>query len=249
MAISRNEMKEKKKNRMPADTIAYAKKSLEKGGLHILYDDSFQKTPFVDIYVAQIPDECQIKTVFPSQRNIEIQSVTNTRYQKEKYCVWQLLCYGLERSLGLKAEKIDFVKNESGKWTSSRCHFSLTHSNGIVAVAISGNAVGIDIESLDCKLHSRFSEKILTEKEKTAEYTLLEPTTQHEYLIIKWSAKEAFFKREGGKYFSPSTIDTPSEELWSCTLDFDNKPYICTVATATPDKIRFFNEIEASKYL
>ena len=177
--------------------------------------------------------------------NEEIKSVNNEKVKREKYCAWKLLEYAFERSLGLKIKNMSFSKEPSGKWTSPSCYFSISHCNSIVAVAVSKAPVGIDVESYDAPLRKGFEEKALTDKE-LAEYATIPDERKNEYLISKWSAKEAFFKRSEKASFAPAETLISENELVSQIIE---EKIICSVVTATPEKVRFYDNIPENKYL
>lgn len=157
----------------------------------------------VDVYAANIPDEIALKPLYPTERMQEIGSCKNERVKKQKYCVWKLLGYALQRSYGLRLEELSFQKEKCGKWTAEGCFFSLSHCDGIAVVALSRQKVGVDVEKIADKM-TKLKEKFLTEKE------LAQWETQEDklgYLAEKWTQKESVFKMQGGSVFSPKTIE------------------------------------------
>lgn len=271
LEVAEFDKKEKKKNRTPQNTVEYARASLGRGGYNILYNNCehfanecisgcassaqtdsirnlFRKMPVVDVFTATLPKDCQIKTVFPAERNTEIQVATCERVKREKYCAWQLLKYALERSLGIKLENLRLTKDPNGKWTAPDCYFSISHSGDLLAVAVSRAPVGIDVEAANTPMQQKLAEKILNEKEK-AEYLLLPEEQRSEFLRSAWVAKEATFKRQGLQAFIPCEIYTNQDELASKTITLENSTYLCSIATSTPKKIRFFEDIPQKKYL
>ncbi len=263
--------KEKKKNRKPEDVAKYAQANIGRKGYSIIYNNCehfanecvsgyasssqtdglrslFRSIPIVDVFTARIPDDCKIGAVFPIERNDEINAVTNESARREKYCSWQLLKYALDRSLGLKIENISLSKDENGKWSTPSCYFSISHSHSLLAIAVSRAPVGIDIEALSAPLMPGFDEKVLTEKEKL-EYASLTKENKDEYLISKWTAKEAFFKRDGKAAFIPREINIVDNELCVKSIELDSVKYFCSIATKTPEKIRFFEDIPTARFL
>ena len=260
-----------KQKRTPEAIVEYARKSIGRRGYHILYNNCehfatecvfgkascsmtenvramFRTLPIVDVFLARIPESCEITEVVPKERNDEIAKTNHPRVKKEKYCAWRLLEYAISRSFGFKMEKLGFSKNEYGKWESDSVYFSISHSDVLVAVAVSRAPVGIDIESLDAPIKPRFADRILTEEE-LAEYITTTDENKTEYLISKWSAKEAFFKKDGNGGFVPSSTLIDKTQLYAKTIDAENKKFICSVATKTPEKIRFFDLMDNDKFL
>ena len=145
-------------------------------------------------------------------------------------------------------EKLNFSKNKSGKWEFDSFYFSISHSDTLVAVTVSRAPVGIDIESLDAPINPSFTDRILTEEE-FVEYITTIDESKTEYLISKWSAKKAFFKKDGNGDFVPSSTLIDTTQLYTKTINTENKKFICSIATKTPEKIRFFDLTNNDKFL
>ena len=269
LEVAEFDKKEKKRNRAPEDVIAYARSRIGTRGYNILYNncehfanecisgvascsqadrvrEMFRTMPIVDIYLAEIPEGVKIKGVYPKERDEEIRSVSNERVKREKYFVWKLLEYALERSLGIKIKKAALTKNEAGKWTTDSCYISLSHSGSAVAVAISRAAVGVDIELLSSSHTEKLAQKILTKSEND-NFLLQNDSEKNVFLIKKWSMKEAIFKKENNKIFEPSKIESSTENAFSKIVRIGGEDFICSVATDTPEKCRFFEGINLSK--
>lgn len=192
-----------------------------------------------DVYIATIPENVQVCSVFPKLREKEINACSHERVQREKYCAWKLLEYALKHSLGLSLSELEFQKTEHGKWTTPVCYFSITHCDGVAAVAVSLEKVGVDVEKCSDKLRSA-SRRFLTEKETLCLQTLKE-CEQLAYLAKLWTQKESIFKAflEGG--FAPSRIE--SEEYKTLTKTLENG-YVISVATEEAEQIRWFENVE-----
>ena len=201
---------------------------------------------FVDIYLAKIPEEVNLGHVYPSEREKEIQAVTNERVKREKYFVWKLLEYGLEKSLGFKINEINLSKNEHGKWVTDSCKISLSHSGCAVSVAISGAPIGVDIEILNTIRKEKFAEKILTDAEKK-NFASVSENKKNTFLTKIWSMKEAIFKKSDAHFFEPSKIETIGEKIFFEELTVGTEKFILSVAADTPEKIRLFKNVDLTK--
>ena len=256
------EFDEDNSNRSPEEAIAYARQSIGKRGYNILYNNCehfaydcitgkpycsqtadvrslFRSLPIVDVYVAAIPEGVKIGHISCAEREAEIDSVNNPRVKTEKYCVWKLLEYALERSFGLHADKLTFTKNEAGKWTTDKCFFSLSHCDGTVAVAVSRAAVGVDIEELHAISKDRFATKILT----PGEYTLFEkiPSDEQEHFLLeRWTGKESLFKQSDKPTFILRDHDTTAGQLRTQRITLSSRTYVLSVATPNPDILRSY---------
>lgn len=258
--------KERKKNRKPKDVVAYARSKLGMGGYSILYNNCehfanqcisgehisrqaedvrqlFRNMPIVDVYLAALPEREMGQPLSCPLRQAQLEEISNGETKREKYYAWKLLEYALERSLGLKIGDMTFTKAENGQLVTDRVRFSLSHSKGALAVAISRGAVGVDIEKMDIPRHPGLPRRIMTDEEFEA-YTQLSPEQQHGYFIKLWTAKEALFKAAGAERFVPAAQDTAKGIFRSYEVSVGGKQYALSVATATPEKIRLFEDIK-----
>ena len=208
----------------------------------------FRSLPLLDVYTAQIPNEVKDSemdlTNFQLERVADIESCQNQRVKTEKYFVWKLLEHALNRSLGLKIEKINFIKQSNGKWTCENCKFSLSHSNGVVAVAISRLPVGIDVEQISLD-KAKVIKKVLTDSERQEEIkTLTDNDCQVECLITKWCEKESIFKAGDSSGFNPKNIETKDALLKSKKIVACDKEYILTVCSQNISALRYFDNVK-----
>lgn len=263
--------KERKKNRKPRAVIEYARSRIGMRGYNILYNNCehfanecvtgvhvcrqaedvramFRNMPIVDVYIAAIPEGEPVNAALIGckQRRSEIEKVSNERVKREKYFVWRLLEYALERSFGKRRNNLEFKKEQFGGWSAGDIFFSLSHSEGALAVAVSRARVGVDIELVGEKKDSRIAERIFTEGEM-AEYNSLPEEDRAEYLIKAWTMKEAIFKSEGKDAFIPIEYDTLKGGTAANVEMIGGKMYSWSVATDTPEKIRVFRGINLSE--
>ena len=111
--------------------------------------------------------------------------------------------------LQIRGEEITLAEAPSGKPYFPffpEYHFSLSHTEGAVLVAVSDQPIGADIE------HSRFVEeavfdRVLTRSERKA--MLLHSAGAKASFLEIWTRKEAYLKWTGeGLFVSPDKIDT-----------------------------------------
>lgn len=182
---------------------------------------------FADVYVERIPDDLVIEKVYPNERNEEIENSDSEKVRKERFFVWKLLEYAINKTFNLKKENLHFEKQESGKWTCKECYFSLSHSHGAVAVAVSNSLVGVGIELFE-KPKEKAIESRLTPSEK-AELEKIDAENRWKYLITAWSKKESFFKAKGKGEFFPSKIDTKKNQIDSKIVVVGEKEYVLSI--------------------
>ena len=258
--------KEKKKNRKPADVVKFARSRLGMRGYNIIYNncehfatecvtgvrscrqaedvrEMFRNMPIVDVYIAELPEcEATQKLSF-MPRQEEIDKISNERVRREKYYVWKLLEYGLQRSLGLSVDDIAPKKQEGGRYIASKVDFSLSHSDNALAVAISRAAVGVDIESFASACRDRVAERVMNDSEYKKHSELSEEERKKNFLEV-WTAKEALFKASHSERFEPEKTDTERGGYKSFLRTVGDREYCLSVATNTPERIRIFENIK-----
>ncbi len=251
---------ERKKMRKPRQVVEQARKRIGEKGYHILRNNCehfanecltgekyssqtdgvramFQNMNIVDLYVAAIPDG-EVGTVIPPLRQEQIANTGHDGLRRQRYYVWKLLEYGLNRSLGLKMENIHFSRNEQGKWSCKECCFSLSHCEDAVAVAVSKKPVGVDMEWMERPISLKIGNKILTDAERQqAESIAAKDIT--EFLLAKWTAKESLFKAGEDSAFYPQRLETDSG-VRTEFLQIGGKDYCCSVASQDAQKLRIY---------
>ena len=174
--------------------------------------DYILSLPIAHVYTLSIPENYTFKPLYPSARQSEIESISNRKVKEEKYFSWRLLEYALSRTFGYKINELNFTKTENGKWLLDNCYISLSHSHGVVAVAVSKKPIGVDVELIK-KPKNNAVERALNGCEKKA----LKSVCQQEkdkFLITTWSKKESAYKRKGEGKFMPSKIDSTKHNFF-----------------------------------
>ena len=187
----------------------------------------------VFVYVAEFDDGVVVNDVLPPIRNDAIAEANDPMLKRQRYCVWRLLDCALRETLGNGVEELTFNKDENGKWSCDGAYFSLSHSGHAVAVAVClSESVGVDIEYIDKNsFNSRLAERILTKRELLI-YNNVKCETQKRAIAEFWTKKEAVFKRDGGKSFAPSAIDTLNYPFFSQILQLSDGSYCLAVSSA-----------------
>ena len=192
------------------------------------------------VFISEIPDNIEIEEVFCKKRDEEITKTANLTVKAEKYFVWRLLEYALSESYGIDITDVEFSKNENGRWTSSDFNFSLSHSDGVAAVAVSDTSVGIDIEPISTPRSDSFARRILSSLEYE-EFLSIPSENREGYITKKWTQKEAVFKSQNLAKFIPRKTE-PNKEgtLKTDFLLIKNKKYIYSVFTAEKRDVKVF---------
>lgn len=216
--------KERKEMFSPAEIVARARARLGEGGYnlvhnnceHFVYECAFGRKyseqeaqmrekwvnrPRFDVYVCFDGMEGGTEG-FPAARKKEIEGVTNERLRAEKTGAWNLLRFAIRNCYRLDPDALFFRKSKEGKWSTNGFHFSITHSHGAYAVALSNAPCGVDMEPIspfvakceDPSFAASFARKIGEED--------LSPLS----LLKKWTGKESVFKWKGAGKFIPEEI-------------------------------------------
>lgn len=161
-----------------------------------------------DVYVlyAPIKEHSIDVPLYPQDRDSEVRACKNAKVRLEKYLVWRLLERAVREYLDLDFTDTVFYKTECGKWVCPDFHFSLSHTDGALAVAVSMSPVGVDIEGIK-KINPELKSKILTERENDC-YGLLPEELKNGFLLESWVKKESIFKMNGGEALMPKCIET-----------------------------------------
>ena len=158
----------------------------------------------VKVFLAKIPEKIEYKPLYPSERFEEISSCKSEKVKRQKYAVWELLKYVLEKEYNLRFENIKFTKSVNGKWLANCIYFSLAHSGDYVAVCVDNRPIGLDIEYInEQKMTNKLLYYITTNIEKQAYND--EPTAAQ--IAMLWAKKEAIFKFLNKPFFKPSNIE------------------------------------------
>ena len=258
--------KEKKKNRKPKDVIAYARERLGTRGYSFLFNNCehfanecisgnrvseqargavelFRRLPQLDVYIAEIPAGELGEPVASPERNMEIAKITNEKVKKEKYYAWRLLEIAAKRSFKIESSELCATKSECGKWRSDKLEFSISHCDGVVAVAVSTVPVGVDIEPENGRSSDRLASRTMSESE-LSEYNALPEEERGAYFIRKWTAKEAIFKSRAETAFVPSSIDTKRTPYRQGEIEISGKKYIYSIAASFTERTRIFNNVK-----
>ena len=219
---------------------------LEKYCRDIVSRNEKKKRNVTAVYVAEINDDVDVYDVYPTERQDEIDRCSCDRVRREKYCVWKLLEYALNDAFGLDIRNVNFYKNENGKWLSDKCFFSLSHTDGAVAVAVSDKNVGVDIEAVR-RHREGIEQRILTNSER-AEKNALTEEEQIEYIIKCWSKKESIFKTLDLRVFEPNKIESSDHPVNTRIIELGAEKYALSVCTEQPiDNARFYIGVSTAK--
>ncbi len=163
-----------------------------------------------EVYLYKLPDitDCEISRLMEfvsSDRKAKIQRLKHKENKCQSLFAALLLRAVLCLKLNVKNQELEFEVAEKGKpYLVGRqdVHFSVSHTQGLVAVAVSEFEIGIDVEvikSADLKLVKRFF--------TADEQAFIVPETDGwlERFYLVWTRKEAYVKRSGQGLSTPLT--------------------------------------------
>ena len=142
----------------------------------------------LSVFIAQIPRKTNVTALSHPLRQSQIDSCKSNKVKEEKFYVWKLLEYAVFSLFNKPLTDFNITLDKTGKWLSNGFEFSLSHSNGVVAVAISPYPVGVDVELIK-KPKVNVYGKVFNDKQ-LIEFNRLPEDEKAEYFITKWANKD-----------------------------------------------------------
>ncbi len=176
------------------------------------------------VFYAEMPMQIGGESLVPKERMQEIEGCKNEAVRREKYYVWKLLEIALKKALNLNIANLKFTKLDTGKWICEDCFFSLSHTDGALAVSVSLHPTGVDIEKIQ-PLKEGIERKILTEKELSV-CSSLEEGKRSEYILECWCKKEAIFKMGEGSALLPKNTEADEYSVRAEKLVLGGSKYL-----------------------
>ena len=186
----------------------------------------------VYLYYAEITDIDRSNMVYPKERMDEILECKNESVRREKYSAWKLLEYAVKDAFSLDFDNLQFTKLDSGQWVCDKCSFSISHSDGVAAVAVSDVSVGVDIEPVRA-IDQRLASKVLTDSEYEY-YSSLGEDDRANLLLECWCKKEAIFKATSGSVLLPKTIECSAYHTVVKRMNISQREYVIALASVEP---------------
>ena len=182
------------------------------------------------VYISKIPESISVTKLASEERNLEILKTSNERAKIEKYYAFRVLERAICKELDGSIEDLQIHKNENGRWMGRGLDFSLSHSVNAVAVALSPEPIGVDIEAAIGKSYGGLAKKYLCADEYR-EYEALSAEERELYFLSKWTAKEALFKSLNEGKFVPSRVNPKSSDTVCHVMNIDGEKYVLSVAS------------------
>lgn len=172
-------------------------------------------------------------SLLPPARLAKAQGCRSKQAYLDSVVGFWLVHYALTR-IDPNAAPKDWRIGEAGKpyFANSNLHFSLSHTEGCIAVALDTAPVGIDVQKI-APHKEGFAKRWLNEQEAHAVAASDDPDTT---LCAVWCAKEAVCKQSGtGLCSAPQKIDTASAAATQFTLSGERYALAAAPSPALPE--------------
>ncbi len=151
-----------------------------------------------------------LSLIDPHRRSVAERMSKNPRGRAASIGAGLMMLYALrERGIRVSAENIRYRFGESGKpyfEDATWPYFNISHAGGYVALAVSGNELGIDIQDRRGKRETDMAERFFSEEEALQ----VSKDESRDLFYRLWARKEALGKCTGEgvrPYFSRNMLD------------------------------------------
>lgn len=192
-----------------------------------------------EVFVSKIANCGCLGDILSEKRRAELSACRNEKLKNARYTDWKLLEYAAFRVFGLSPESLNFEKNENGKWSCDRFFFSLSHTDKVVAVAVSDRPCGVDAEASARSSNFDISSLLRVEKYAFTENEILRANESSLEFLKIWTAKESIFKASDNKLFSPKNTDTSSRKTQTFVFEAPALVLSCCGENAAVARVRF----------
>ena len=167
-------------------------------------------------------------------RQAEVARCGNDNVKREKYLAWKLLGCAAKACFNLDYANVRFTKTENGQWICPDFHFSLSHTDGAVCVAVSRYPVGVDIEKIRPVRQGLYS-RVLTDCEMKC-IGQMNAIERSDFFLCAWVKKESLFKRGGGQSLLPCAIETVGSDACVHRVNVGGAEYLIGLAHNNDEK-------------
>ncbi len=140
----------------------------------------------------------------------------NPKVRRASLSAWKLLYQALAEN-GLEAGEVAFENCGKPHFVGNPVYFSIAHSRGVCAAAVSDQPVGVDVERIRDSYNPHMVERSLSEREKErydGDFTRI------------WCRKESLAKMTGrGIVGYPNGIDTTEYKFWEEIITCGGESY------------------------
>ena len=189
--------------------------------------EKVENLPQVVVYYAVIPTSDYQLDLPTCERNEEILACNNEQTKREKYFAWKLLLDAIEQNFGKNAK---FERQSTGKWTCDLCHFSISHSDSVVAVAVANYSVGVDIQRLTLPTNDKVVERVFSPQQAEEYHQIVDKEQRAHYFTRVWAQKESIFKMLNLDNFLQSKPQNYDQFALQKLVKVEEKSYYVAVA-------------------
>ncbi len=200
-------------------------------------NEIFELITVKDIYIAPTTMFLDNK-LLPSYAKKELTKVSNESVRNQKISAYGLLKYAVEKSLGTNENFKKFKKLKNGKPVCENYKFSISHSNELIAVAVSKCEVGVDIEEVKPNQNIELLKSSMRAKDEEFQAENLSD------VIGIWTKKEAVYKYKGENVFNPKEINHNEINTKTIQFDFNGIEYVLTLATGNINNVKIVKLFE-----
>ena len=192
--------------------------------------DNNDSLPFATVFLAEIPKDRDMDVPVSAMRQAEIDAVENPGVKRQKYWSWRLLDAALRRAFGKDSDGMGVYRSQYGGLSADGVFISLSHTDSACAVALSSEAVGVDIERTDRRGVAKLADRYLTGGELGV-WKRERPEDGERAFLRIWCAKEAAFKSEYSDAFAPSKLDSTLYPVRICEIKIGEVPHIVALCS------------------
>ena len=193
----------------------------------------------IHIYIATISQFSNKEIKHLNNAYMQITSSNNCNKLIKQKCASLNLLYYICNELKLDKDIKNYYITSNNKPKNKHFNFSISHSDELIAIAISENInVGIDIQKIK-KINNldKFLNKIINTNES------ISSKENNNDIINLFSRKESSFKLLNLKHFNPTTINTNDFFHTTKTIKFNNKEFILNLSTELKQENIFFHTL------
>lgn len=147
-----------------------------------------------DIMSAGDSDISALYPLMPEERRARCDSYRRETDRRLSILSYSLLLYALDTECGTSKARLDYGPDGKPYLADfPQLHFNLSHCNQGIALVLSSEPVGVDIESFD-----RYDEQLIDPTMSAAESAMIRSSANSGQAFIQlWTKKEAFVKYTG----------------------------------------------------
>lgn len=188
------------------------------------------------VYIFENQIYHQIKNHFlPLKLLKNVEKYHNDLDYQNSFIAWLALYEIFKKQFQIDLEKEELLFNQYNKPYINSIEFNISHSNNLIAICISDNRCGIDLEMVD------FNKDLTLLKQRLNLLT----TVSNELFYQQWTKTEALFKYFGtGIILSQlNKVDLSNINTIKIT-DYYNNQYYLSIKTLKKEKIKIkYNKI------